>query len=285
MSDIGVGGIGKLKKQIKSIEGIKKVSKSMALVSTSKLRKIRSALDINIDYYNAYNEIINELKKYLSDENIFLEGNKSNKKLTIVMASDRGMCGGYNYAILDKLNEINIKEDENCSLIIIGKRGLSLCKRHEFNISDFEFYVSEHPTLEEAKIISDYCIDSFLSGEFGTVSIIYTWFKNPLVKEVRERVLLPLNKEDDNSEGIDEFDIVGNCNEVFDKLISDYCSSLIFNLCLNSKAAEHSVRMETMNSATKSADDLIGSLKQKYNRLRQAEITQEISEIIGGTHQ
>ena len=284
MSNIGIGSIGKLKKQIKSIEGIKKVTKAMALVSTSKLRKVRAALDINIDYYNAYNEIIKELKKCLSDENIFLEGNHSNKKLTVVISSDRGMCGGYNYSILDKLNEINIKEDENCSLIVIGKKGVSLFKRHGFNVDNLEFCVSEQHSLEESKIISDYCIDKFLSGEFGTISIVYTWFKNPLVKEVREMVLLPLDKENDD-ENIDEFDVVGNCNDVFDNLIKNYFNSIILNLCLNSKASEHSVRMETMNSATKSADELISGLKQKYNRLRQAEITQEISEIIGGTQQ
>lgn len=283
MSDIGIGGIGNLKKQIKSIEGIKKVTKAMALVSTSKFRKVRQVLDVNTNYYETYNNIMNELTPYLSEENIYLQDNQSNKKLIIVIASDKGMCGGYNYNIVDKLHEMGINNDESYSLIVIGKRALGLCKRHGFNSINHNLSISDIPTSEETSIISQYCIDSFLAGEFSQISILYTWFKNPLIKEVKERDILPIKLPKNNSIQSDNFDIVGNCDELVEQILMSYCSSMILNACLNSKASEHSVRMETMNSASKSADDLISDLKQKYNRLRQAAITQEISEIVGGT--
>lgn len=283
MSNIGIGNIGKLKKQIKSVEGIKKVTKAMGLVSTAKIRAVREVLDINKHYHENYECIMNELVSYLPEDSIYLQDNKANKNLIIVIASDRGMCGGYNHTIIDKLNEMGIKDDKNYSLIVIGSRGLSLCKRHGFNVIDYNLSISDFPTLDEASVISKYCIESFLSGEFSKISIIYTWFKNPLVKEVRQRNILPILSSDEEINKNDEFDIVGNCEEIVEQILQSYCSSMILNACLNSKSSEHSIRMETMTSASKSADDLINDLKQKYNRLRQAAITQEISEIVGGT--
>lgn len=283
MNDIGIVGINKLKKQIKSIEGIKKVTKAMALVSTSKLRKVRDVLDINNQYYNTYESIVNEVAPYLFEESIYLKGNESNKKLIVVVASDRGMCNGYNYNIARALEELEIEERDKCSLVIIGKKALSLCKKYGFNIMEHNLTISDIPTLKEVEEILDLCLEKFKSGEFGRVSIIYTWYKNPLIKEVKEREILPIDISKKKNSLLGGFEIEGDQEELTDQVILPYCMSKIMNAVVNSKTSEHNIRMETMNSATRSADELIDDLKQKYNRLRQAEITQEISEIVGGT--
>lgn len=283
MNDIGIVGTNKLKKQIKSIEGIKKVTKAMALVSTSKLRKVRDVLDVNNTYYKTYEGIVDEVAPYLSEESVYLKGNESDRRLIIVIASDRGMCGGYNYNIVSSLERFENEDKDKCSLLVIGKRGVSLCKRYGFNNIEHNLSISDLPKLEEAEAISKFCLEKFVSGEFGKISIIYTWYKNPLVKEVKEREVLPIDISKSKNSSSGEFDVEGNYEELTDQIILPYCTCKIMNALVNSKASEQSVRMETMNSATKSADDLIGNLKQKYNRLRQAEITQEISEIVGGT--
>ncbi|MDU4892844.1 MAG: ATP synthase F1 subunit gamma [Clostridium sp.] len=283
MNDIGIVGTSNLKKQIKSIEGIKKVTKAMALVSTSKLRKVRDILDINNTYYKTYEGIVEEVAPYLSEESIYLNTNESDKRLIIVIASDRGMCGGYNYNVADSLKQLEVEDEDKCSLIVIGKRGVNLCKRYGFHIIEHDLSISDLPKLEEAEKISRFCLERFVSGEFGRVSIIYTWYKNPLLKEVKQTDILPIDISKGKNSSSGEFDVEGNYEELTEQIILPYFTCKIMNALVNSKASEQSIRMETMNSATKSADDLISGLKQKYNRLRQAEITQEISEIVGGT--
>lgn len=283
MNDIGIVGTSKLKKQIKSIEGIKKVTKAMALVSTSKLRKVRDVLDVNNTYYKTYEGIVNEVAPYLSEESIYLKGNESDKTLVIVIASDRGMCGGYNYNVGNFLEQLEVEDKDKYRLAVIGKRGANLCRRYNFHSIEHDLSISDLPKLEEAEAISRFCLEKFISGEFGKISIIYTWYKNPLVKEVKQADILPIDISKNMNSSTGEFDIEGDYEELTDQIIIPYFTCKIMNALVNAKASEQSVRMETMNSATRSADDLISGLKQKYNRLRQAEITQEISEIVGGT--
>lgn len=283
MDDIGIVGTNNLKKQIKSIEGIKKVTKAMALVSTSKLRKVRDILDVNNTYYKTYEGIIDEVAPYLSEESIYLKGNKSDKRLIIVIASDRGMCGGYNHNIGSYLEQLEIEDKDKCNLVVIGKRGINLSKRYGFHSLEHDLSISDLPKLEEAEAISRFCLEKFISGEFGRISIIYTWYKNPLVKEVKEAEILPIYISPNKNSFNGEFEVEGNYEELTDQIILPFFTCKIMNAIINSKTSENSIRMETMNSATKSADDMISELKQKYNRLRQAEITQEISEIVGGT--
>lgn len=283
MNSIGTVGVANLKKQIKSIEGIKKVTKAMSLVSTSKFKKVREVLDVNTNYYTTYREIIDEIVPSLSEENIYLRKNASKKRLIIVITSDRGMCGGYNYSVVNKVKELEIKDEEECSFLVIGKKGASLFNRHGFKNLEHDLSISDIPVLDEANSISKYCLDKFLSGEYNSVSIIYTWFKNPIIKEVKERTILPIDVSSNEKVEKADFDIEGNSEEFIDKILLSYCSCLVLNAILNSKASEQSMRMETMNSASQSADELISDLKLKYNRIRQAAITQEISEIVGGT--
>ncbi len=142
----------------------------------------------------------------------------------------------------------------------------------------------KRPTATEAKSIFEYSFNMFSEEKVGEVSILYTWFKNPIVKEPKECRLLPLTFEESEEDhiGEDEFDIEGNKEELIESIVPSYCNAMILNAMINSKASEQGNRMETMNSATQNADELIASLRLKYNRVRQGAITQEISEIIGG---
>lgn len=282
---MGIAGLTDLKKRIKSIEGTKKITKAMALVSTSKLKKVRSVLYVNSKYYKAYNQIISELVPSLSEDNVYIKGNNSDKKLVIVITSDRGMCGGFNNNVLSKLEEVHSSDKERCSLLVIGKRGISLSKRYGFEILDHDLTISDIPTIDEANRIFKYCLEKYLSGEFNNISVIYTWFKNPIIKEVVEHNILPIGVSSSKDENIkeDEFDIEGSREELIDQIIIPYCGCSILYTLLNAKASEQSIRMETMNSANQNADDLISTLTLKYNRIRQGQITQEISEIVGGS--
>lgn len=282
---MGVAGLVILKKRIKSIENTKKLTKAMALVATSKLKKVRVSLYTNDTYFKNYKEVMNEIIPSLPKENRYMQSNGSEKKLVIVVTSDMGMCGAYNNSVVDKLEEITKGHEEDYLIAVIGEKGKSLAKRYGFKVlDDYNQTISDVPTSSEAKSIFEYSFNMFNEKKVGEVIILYTWFKNPIVKEPKEYRLLPLAFEENEQDhiGEDEFDIEGNKEELMESIIPSYCNAMVLNALINSKSSEQANRMETMNSATQNADDLISSLTLKYNRVRQAAITQEISEIIGG---
>ncbi|MEG1256482.1 ATP synthase F1 subunit gamma [Clostridium sp.] len=282
---MGVAGLVVLKKRIKSIESTKKLTKAMALVATSKLKKIRVALYTNKTYFKSYKDIMDEIIPALPKENRYMQVNGSKQKLIIVITSDMGMCGAYNNNVISKLKDITKNNLSDYKLLVLGEKGKALCKRYGFDIVDYNVKLSDLPTTSEAKKIFQYGFDMFSKGEFGEVSIVYTWLKNPIIKEPREYKILPLefSSSNENSISEDEFDIEGNKEELIESIVPSYCNAMILNAMMNSKASEQSNRMETMNSATRNADDLIAGLKLRYNRIRQGAITQEISEIVGGS--
>ncbi|WP_346961746.1 ATP synthase F1 subunit gamma [Clostridium sp.] len=282
---MGVAGLVILKKRIKSIENTKKLTKAMALVATSKLKKVRVSLYTNDTYFRNYKEVMNEIIPSLPKENRYMQSNGSEKKLIIVITSDMGMCGAYNNNVIDKLEEITKGHEEDYLIAVIGEKGKNLVKRHGLKtLDEYNQTISDVPTSSEAKNIFEYSFNMFRKEKVGEVIILYTWFKNPIVKEPKEYRLLPLAFEESEQDhiGEDEFDIEGNKEELIESIVPAYCNAMILNAMINSKASEQGNRMETMNSATRNADDLIASLRLKYNRVRQGAITQEISEIIGG---
>lgn len=282
---MGVAGLVVLKKRIKSIENTMKLTKAMALVATSKLKKVRVMLYKNNSYFNSYKEVMNEIIPSLPKDNKYIKlNNKTEDKLIIVITSDMGMCGSYNYSVVNKVKDIISENEGNYKLLIVGEKGKSLFKRNKINTINFDKKLDNLPNNEDAKKIFRYGMDMFVQGLVSEVILVYTWFKNPIVKSPVHRVILPLEFESKDENYIkDEFDIEGDKEELMEILIPSYCNAMVFNGILNAKTAEQSYRMETMNSATKNASELISSLKIKYNRIRQGAITQEISEIVGGS--
>lgn len=282
---MGLAGLVDLKKRINSIQNTKKLTRAMALVATSKLKKARVGLEKNNLYLKSYRDIVTELKPLLPKENKYIKSSESNKTLVIIVTSDLGMCGSYNFNLVNKAQEIINEESYSYKFLAIGEKGRSLLKRYKFDMVDFQCKVSDIPTTYEAEQIFDYALQEFLEHQVGRVAILYTFFKNPLVKEPVYENILPfqLSEEMVEMNKVDEFDIEGDKEEVFNTIVPSYCNSVIYNALVNAKTSEQSYRMETMNSASQNAGDLISSLELKYNRIRQSAITQEISEIVGGS--
>ena len=283
---MGIAGIVDLKKRIISIQNTKKLTKAMALIATSKLKKTRSILGKNNFYFESYNDVMSEIIPTVSKESKYIKVDKTvDEKLIIVITSDLGMCGSYNFNLVNKVQDLIGDEINQYKLLILGEKGRGLFKRYKFNIVDFEGKVSDIPTIDEVQKVYKYGFDMFVDGIVNEVILVYTWFKNPIIKEATHKVMLPLkvNRGVEQRFNGDEFDIEGNKDELMDTLIPSYCTALVYNAVINSKASEQSYRMETMNSASQNASELISSLELKYNRIRQSAITQEISEIVGGS--
>lgn len=270
-----------IKKRIKSVHNTKKITKAMSLVATSKLRKNKEQLYINNQYKSSFDKIIRSILKDYEEENQFINGNGSNKKAYIIITSDLGLCGGYNGNIVSELNKRikNIKEET--LIFVIGQKGINSIKKLKYNIKKEYIDFPSIPRAKDAKLIAKDILELYISGEVGEINIIYTKFISTIKREVRVDRLFPVDKEELNETNFMEQYELEDLS-ILNELLIMYIEEKILNYMLHSKTSEESSRMEAMQSATKSADELLNKLNLQYNRLRQSAITQELAEIVGG---
>lgn len=278
---MGAAGLIDIKRRIKSVESTRKITKAMGLVATSKLRKSRKELTSSEEHYSLCSDIVNELMGVLPEEfeNPYLKSNsKISDKLYIVMASDMGLCGGFNGNVASYLNAF-IKEKQNAKIIVVGSKGISYMNRYNFDIVGQYVEIPDIPTVREIKSIYQDALYMFKKGDICEVNIVYTEFISPMKQEVKIDRLLPVERTKGNS---GSFLIEPSIEEVLNSSLDVYFKSRLRRSMLHSKASEQSHRMTAMNGATQNANDILKALKIKFNRIRQSAITQEISEIVGG---
>ncbi|MBN3347757.1 F0F1 ATP synthase subunit gamma [Clostridium botulinum] len=275
----GAGLIG-IRRRIKSVTNIRKITKAMGLVSTAKLRKARVNLEINKKYYNEYKVILKDIINFIEDSNIYIDGNGSHKKLYVIFTSDSGLCGSFNINIIN--NVINeIKEDkENSLVIVIGQKGRMYLKKLGINTLAEYIEIPDVPTTKEARAIAKNIIKLYSSKEVGEVFLVYSEFYSPVKQQVLINKILPFTKENKSYNKYIEFN--PPVTQFMDEILENYLKATILNCFFNSKASENGSRMTAMNGATDNANDLLDNLDLQFNRLRQSAITQEISEIVGG---
>ncbi|HDK7161242.1 TPA: F0F1 ATP synthase subunit gamma [Clostridium botulinum] len=275
----GAGLIG-IRRRIKSVTNIRKITKAMGLVSTAKLRKARVNLEINKKYYNEYKIILKDIINFIEDSNIYIDGNGSHKKLYVIFTSDSGLCGSFNINIIN--NVINeIKEDkENYLVIVIGQKGRMYLKKLGINTLAEYIEIPDVPTTKEARTIAKNIIKLYSSKEVGEVFLVYSEFYSPVKQQVLINKILPFTKENKSDNKYIEFN--PPVTQLMDEILENYLKATILNCFSNSKASENGSRMTAMNGATDNANDLLDNLDLQFNRLRQSAITQEISEIVGG---
>lgn len=278
---MGAGGLIEIKRRLKSVQSTKKITNAMGLVATSKLRKCRKALNESDEYMQITNENMRALA-FASREELevpYFKINKACDKLYIVITSDSGLCAGYNGNAMSYLDYITKDSKENTKVIVVGTKGISYAKR--LNISTVAEYIDipDVPTIKEVKTIYNKLFDMFNRGEVSEVNIIYTKFVSPVKHEVLRERLLPIEPYDDED---NEICVEPDIKTVVSEAAEAYLKGKIRYFLLSSRCSEESARMSAMDGATNNANDIISSLNIKYNRIRQAMITQEISEIVGG---
>lgn len=278
---MGAAGLIEIKRRINSIESTRKITKAMGLVATSKLRKVRKTLVVNNNYSMLTQEIMEEVVSALpyEYESIYINNNKNAEKLYIVLTSDTGLCGGFNNNVAAYLNEILPKEERSSKIIVVGKKGITYLKKYGFTIEDKIVDVPDIPTDEEINKIHNLISRLYEDGKVSEVNIVYTEFKSPIKQDPKVEKILPINIQEDK---ISNYVIEPDIDTVFKSALDIYLKSKIMKCLINSKVSEQSARRNAMDGATENADDILQGLNTKFNRIRQAMITQEISEIIGG---
>ena len=281
--------------RMRTIRQTLQVTKALNLISTAKLRKGRRLLEDTEPYFGRIQKSMFDILSGMNDiESEFIHRSdslKTSRKAILVITSDRGLAGGYNANVFRYVNDLCSKL-ENPVLIIIGSVGYRyFIHSSHIILENFSFH-SKIPDVEHAKEIADYLFSQYLWGAFDEVHVVYTHMFSTFKLLPTEHQILPLNKEKIQAELSEtgseqrtalQFEFIPSVTEVFNTLVPLYVRGQIYGCMVEAWVSEQSARMAAMDEASRSAQDMLSSLQISYNRARQAGITQEISEIVGGS--
>jgi F-type H+-transporting ATPase subunit gamma len=276
-----------IKRRKDSIQSTGQITKAMKLVSTVKLQKAKGRAENTKPYFDLMYETVQSiLAKSGHINHKYLKESESDKKAVIVVTANRGLAGGYNSNITRMIIDEGFTK-ENTVVYAVGKKGRELLERKGYEIkADYSEAINE-PIYKDAKEICDDVLSAFADGEVGEIYLAYTVFKNTVVHEPQLIRLLPVEADDaaheiDGSEALMTYE--PSEEEALDMIIPKYVCSLVYGALIESVASENGARMQAMDSATSNAEEMISTLSLKYNRARQASITQELTEIIAGAN-
>ncbi len=276
-----------IKRRRDSIQSTGQITKAMKLVSTVKLQKAKGKAENTKPYFDLmYETVCNILARSGNIEHKYLSAGETSKKAIIVITANRGLAGGYNTNITKLITGSDIPK-EDAVIYTVGKKGREILERKGYNIAKDYSEVINEPMYTDAKDICDEVLRAFTDGEVGEIYLAYTTFKNTVVHIPQLIQLLPVKPEETEAEEADSIlpmNYEPNEEEALDMIIPKYVCSLIYGALIEAVASENGARMQAMDNATSNAEDMISSLSLKFNRARQASITQELTEIISGAN-
>ncbi|MCI8743329.1 MAG: ATP synthase F1 subunit gamma [Lachnospiraceae bacterium] len=279
-----------IKRRKASIQSTGQITKAMKLVSTVKLQRSRNKAESSKPYFNLmYDTIAGMLKKSGNMDHKYLRSGDSRKKAVIVITSNRGLAGGYNNNIVKLVSGDPALAVEDVKLYVIGRKGRDGLARRGYEVAKDYSEVINEPLYQDAADLTKELLEAFGRNEIGEIYLAYTSFKNTVVHIPKLVKLLPFTMEEQAGESGENkaqalMNYEPNPEEVLDRIIPNYMSSLIYGALLEAVASENGARMTAMDSATNNAEEMIGKLELQYNRARQGSITQELTEIIAGAN-
>ncbi|MDA2970260.1 MAG: ATP synthase F1 subunit gamma [Actinomycetota bacterium] len=275
----------KINRRIKSVKSTKKITRAMELIASSRIVKAQQRLNTSKNYSRILGEIIRELANSGSLPKPPDYSGKKNVTL-VVITSDRGLAGAYNSNILkiaeSRRNEY-LADGAEVQVVTVGKKADGYFNYRSINPKSSFEGVTDEPKFENALSIMNPLVEEYNTGKTHHIEIIYTEYKSAITQRAVFEQLLPfenLNTEEEKTKGNYTFE--PSAAEVLNEIIPNYTNAAIFTALLNSSTSEHASRMRAMKAATDNAEDLIKILSRQSNQARQAEITTEISEIVGG---
>lgn len=268
-----------IRRKIRSVGSTMQITSAFELVSTAKLRRARNKLDASAAYFEKLETALSEVLSGEMDKNPYLAPSKCEKPLVIMLTSDRGLCGGFNVNAIKSALEV-----KNATFFCVGKKGSDYVTSRNLNSAGSLHGVSEKPSYEHALHISNIAVDLFRKKEVDSVILVYSKFVSTISFTPRHLTLLPLKREAAaSSRELDEVvRFEPGKDEVLNIIMPKYVAGLIFGAMIESSASEQAARRLAMEAATGNAEEIIEELTLTYNQARQAAITQEISEIVGG---
>lgn len=273
-----------IKRRIKSVESTRQITKAMELVASSKLRKAKEKADNSKPFFNTLYDTMCEIVASDNTFNsIYTRKRKNNVTLLVVIGGDRGLAGGFNANVLKMAQQRydELKENSEVVVLPIGRKAVEYFEKRDVKIMTRYENISESLTIYGAMGIADKIIDVYNKDKIDRVELFYTDCVSPLLQEARRMPLIPLDIEPDKEyKGLTNYE--PSPEAVFDSIIPRYLAGVLFGAVVDSFAAEQAARRTAMENATDNANEMISDLSLMYNRARQAAITQEITEIVGG---
>jgi F-type H+-transporting ATPase subunit gamma len=284
-----MASLKEIKNRITSITSTMQITSAMKMVSAAKLKRAQDAITQMKPYSVKLQELLSNLSSDTSiSDNPYSEVRDVKNVLILPVSSNRGLCGGFNNNILKKVNELikNDYADANVNLICFGKKITDSFRKSTLRIDNSEVGVQDifaDLNFDNAAEIAQNVMNLYTSGKFDKVVIVYNSFVNASVQDIRAEQFLPIistqNSSDSNAV---EYIFEPSKEEIVETLIPKSLKTQLFKAFLDSHAAEHGARMTAMHKATDNAKDLKRTLTLSYNKARQAAITNEILEIVGG---
>ncbi|WP_106767282.1 ATP synthase F1 subunit gamma [Paenibacillus faecalis] len=278
-------GLRDIKRQIKSIQNTKQITKAMEMVAAAKLRKAQEKATSALPYSEKLKEVVGSIAA--GTEGIshpMLEKRPVKKTGYLVITSDRGLCGASNTNILRKVStfiEERHQSKEEYSIFVIGRKGRDYFRRRDLPVVEELTELSDSPTYADIKSIANAAVRQYELGQIDELFICYNRFVNALTQDPEVDQLLPMENITEEAT-VSGHEYEPSPEAVLANLLPKYAETLIFSAMLNAKASELGAKMTAMGAATNNATNLIAELTLTYNRARQAAITQEISEIVAG---
>lgn len=278
-----------IRTRITSVKNTRKITRAMKLVSTAKLRRAQDALIAARPYTQAITQVVAQLSSVAgTDSHKLFEERPLQKAAIVVVTSDRGQAGAFNANVVKAVERYAANElsgASEVSLRIIGKKGNQYFARRRTTITSFDPSPTGATALETARETANRIIDDFTSGKVDRVFLVYNEFRSAISQVVTVKQVLPVvpekTSEAPTEAGVD-FIYEPSKQVLLERLVPLYVQIQLYRAALESIAAEFAARMTAMENATKNAGEMIAKLTLSYNRARQASITKELLEIIGG---
>lgn len=275
--------------RIKSTKKMKQITKAMNMVSSSKLRRAEK----NTKQFEPYMEKMQDAITAIAgasknSSHPMLRPRHIQRSGYLVITSDKGLAGAYSSNVLKRLvNDIKEKHtnSDEYSIIVLGQSGVDFLKNRGYEVESSLVDVPDQPSFKSIQAIAKHAIDLFSEEHIDELKIYYSHYVSVLENKPSVKQVLPLSQED-SSQGqgqMSSYEFEPDKDSILRVILPQYVESLIYGTILDAKASEHAARMTAMKNASDNATELIDDLSLEYNRARQAEITQQITEIVGGS--
>ncbi|MTW87306.1 F0F1 ATP synthase subunit gamma [Virgibacillus dakarensis] len=277
-----------IKHRIDSTKNMKKITGAMEMVSASKLTRAEQNARSFVPYSEKMQEVVASIAaNNTSVDHPMLQSREVKKTGYLIITSDRGLAGAYNSNVLRNLYqtiEKRHRSKDEYLVIAVGRTGYEFCKSRNLPVAKSILGLADQPNFADISELAKETVQMYSDEEIDELTIFYNHFVSRISQEVTTKKLLPLTDLQTGlgSASLSQYEYEPGEEEILNVLLPQYAESLIYGALLDGKASEHAARMNAMRNATDNATDIIDDLSLTYNRARQAAITQEITEIVGG---
>jgi len=281
-----MANLKEIRNRITSVGSTMQITSAMKMVSAAKLKRAQDAILQMRPYANKLTDLLINLSSSLdsSEGGDFSSERKQQNILFVAITSNRGLCGGFNANIIKEI--LSIIEDnysnKNIQIMSIGKKSSEYFKNNKFNVIGTHDEVYSDLTYENVSIISESIMDNYTEGKIDKVILVYNQFKNAATQNVMGENYLPIETPEEQAAAIGDYIFEPQKQKIVEQLIPKSLKTQLYKAILDSHASEHGARMTAMHKATDNASELKKDLTLSYNKARQAAITAEILEIVGG---